>query len=223
MYPKEAISQKKNLPFLAFGHGADAGGDGAYVLYKDLWHQVASFGYIIAGPKSCEPGYCSNFWEDLQTTIGYIEKEKGSLNKVFDYALFDKVGLYGHSMGGAATVHVSDNAKELNITASVALHPSIGDPHEHDRNEAADVKVPILFFSGSADVLVPPKEGIKGFNVDPILPKIFAEITNATHMEPTNGGLGREQPYVAAYFECMIKNNSNNACPYFFDKNDTAN
>merc|ERR1712032_116438 len=88
-------------------------------------------------------------------------------------------------MGGAATVHVSDQ-RNLGTVASVGLHPSCW--ADLDTAESKDAKVPMLWFTGSEDDLVPPSGVWNNFNKDPIKPKVCAEIKGANHLEPTTYG-----------------------------------
>jgi len=216
-YPTEAIKNKTVLPFLTFAHGMTAGGAVTYTDYDVLWDVVCSYGYIILGPKSCPDVYCQKYWEDVQSTITTAKKDKGSIDPALDYADFSKIGLYGHSMGGAATVHVSDNAKELGLVASVALHPAVVD--DTDKNESKDVAIPMLWFTGSADDIVPPGGVWKGFDADTVEPKICAEIKGATHFDPCGVGDNLEDAYVAKFFDCWIKG-MDEACEYFYSGGD---
>eukprot|EP00486_Rosalina_sp_Unknown_P001945 CAMPEP_0201577090 /NCGR_PEP_ID=MMETSP0190_2-20130828/23292_1 /ASSEMBLY_ACC=CAM_ASM_000263 /TAXON_ID=37353 /ORGANISM="Rosalina sp." /LENGTH=119 /DNA_ID=CAMNT_0048008723 /DNA_START=282 /DNA_END=637 /DNA_ORIENTATION=- len=119
-----------------------------------------------------------------------MSTKRGKMDPSLDYADFSKIGVYGHSMGGAATVHVSDR-DDLNITCSVGMHPSVSD--DSDKNESKDVVVPMIWFTGSSDTTVPPNGVLKGFNADTIKPKIFAEIKGATHTSP----IEMEATYIA--------------------------
>ena len=104
--------------------------------------------------------------------------------------------------------------------ASVGLHPSCW--ADIDDAESRDVKVPMLWFTGSADELVPPSGVWSNFNRDPIKPKVCAEIEGANHFEPTTYGPNREDPYVGAWFDCWMKGSAN-GCGYFFGNNRTDN
>eukprot|EP01084_Bolivina_argentea_P035566 65956_1 len=141
---------------------------------------------------------------------------KGSkLDPALEYADFSSIGVYGHSMGGAATVHVSDQ-KDLHITASAPLHPSVVDDTDH--SESADVACPSLWFTGNDDTTVPPNGVYTNWQKDKVLPKIFAEIKGATHTNHVDN----EGPYVAEYFDCHIKKSST-ACTYFYETGNKNN
>jgi len=218
MYP-EAASPTQHFPFLVFGHGDTAGGTETYTGYEPLWKSVCSYGYIIAGPMTCPDTYCQNWYKDLVTTAKTCKEDNSKLNKVLGYTNFTKIGVYGHSMGGAATVHVSDE-RDLGIVASVGLHPSCW--ADIDTAESKDVTVPMLWFTGSKDSLVPPSGVWTNFDKDPVKPKVCAEIEGADHFEPTGLGPNREDGYVGAWFDCWIKGNATQ-CDYFFGDDKTKN
>ena len=64
---------------------------------------------------------------------------------------------------------------------------------------------------------------LRSYQYDLLLPKVFVEIDGADHFEPTGLGRNQEDPYVAMWFECFIKNNSTSCNTYFFDSNDDNN
>eukprot|EP01083_Nonionella_stella_P296749 1007999_1 len=198
LYPTAAIKAKTTLPFIAFAHGMTAGGSETYAAYVNVMQFVCSRGYIIGAPESCPNLYCQRFYDDVITTITTMSTKKGALDPALDYADFSKIAVYGHSMGGAATVHVSDN-KDLNITCSAPMHPSV--TVDSDHSESKDVAVPTLWFTGSADTTVPPSGVYTGYKQDTIVPKIFAEITGGSHISP----IEMEATYIGEYFNRMIK------------------
>lgn len=211
LYPTTGISNGTTFPFLAFAHGMTAGGDEVITAYINVLQFVCSHGYIIAAPKSCLEIYCDRFYEDVITTITTLSSKTTDIDPSLKYADFSKIGVYGHSMGGAATVHVS-NYDNLNITCSVGMHPSVAD--DANKDESKDVVVPMIWFTGSDDTTVPPNGVLKGYNEDTIKPKMFAEIKGASH----TSAIEMEATYIGQYFDCMIKDDKN-ACDYFFDDN----
>jgi len=215
IYPTAAIEAKTELPFVVFAHGMTAGGDLTYSAYVNVIQFVCSRGYIIAAPQSCPHLYCQKWYEDVITTFKTMSSEKGKIDPALDYADFSKTAVYGHSMGGAATVHVSDS-KDLNLTCSAAMHPSVADDSDH--NESKDVGIPMIWFTGSDDTTVPPKGVYNGYKADTIIPKIYAEISGASH----TSAIEMEAPYIGEYFNCMIKGDKD-GCAYFFDTNGPNN
>eukprot|EP01084_Bolivina_argentea_P022156 41179_1 len=211
-YPTQAIANKTTLPFLAFAHGMGTGGAATYSDYNILWDIICSYGYIIVAPQSCREKWCQNFYEDVTTTIITCKSKKSEIDPALEYADFSKIGVYGHSMGGGATVEVSDN-KNLDLVASVGLHPDVA--RMDNKTISSEIALPMLWFTGSNDTIVPPSGVWQAFTDDPIRPKIYAEIKGGTHFDPTSSGRNDEDAYVAMFFDCWIKD-INSACDYFY-------
>eukprot|EP00483_Globobulimina_turgida_P007186 UN07200 len=138
-----------------------------------------------------------------------------AIDPALQYADFTKTAVYGHSMGGAATVHVSDS-ENLNLTCSVAMHPSLA--QEQNQNTSMDVVIPMRWFIGEEDNSVTPSIVYNGFKQDEIVAKIYADLTQASHMSMIDG----EAKYIGPYFDCMIKGDTD-ACSYFFLENGANN
>ena len=85
------------------------------------------------------------------------------------------------------------------IAAAVAMHPA---QFPLLKNSPM---VPVLFTTGSADAIVPPSTTQKFYQFTEPTGKAIAEITGATHFEPTTVGKNRLTPYVTAMFDCHIK------------------
>ena len=45
--------ESKTFPFIVYSHGAYGGGDIDYAAYIPLLESVASYGFIVAAPRSC--------------------------------------------------------------------------------------------------------------------------------------------------------------------------
>ena len=213
LYPTAAIENKTTLPFVAFAHGMTLGGNATYTGYVNVLNEVCSYGYIIAAPQSCPHIYCQTFYQDVITTITTMAAKTVSIDPALEYADFSRNSVYGHSMGGAQTVHVSDYKDDINLTCSAAMHPSLA--QETNQSTSIDVAITMLWITGNEDTAVTPSEVYNGFIQDKILPKIYVDITDATHVNM----IDEEAPYIAQWFDCNIKNDDN-ACSYFYpDKN----
>merc|ERR1712087_879685 len=104
--------------------------------------------------------------------------KKGAIDPALSFADFSKTAVYGHSMGGAATVHVSDSA-DLNLTCSAPMHPALA--QETNQDESLDMVIPSLWFTGEEDTTVTPSIVYNGFKQDEVLTKIYADFTGASH------------------------------------------
>ena len=149
-----------------------------YPAYQNVLQEVCSYGYIIAAPMSCPHIYCTNFWEDVRTTIKTMSAQKGAIDPALEFDDFSKTAVYGHSMGGAATVHVSDSA-DLNLTCSAPMHPAVDEPE--DQNTSMNMVIPSLWFTGEEDTTVTPSVVYNGFKQDTVLTKIYADFTDGSH------------------------------------------
>ena len=133
----------------------------------------------------------------MKSTFTTLSAKQGAIDPALEFADFSKTAVYGHSMGGAATVHVSD-FDGLNLTCAAPMHPSVVDDSDHD--ESKNVRVPALWFTGSDDSTVPPSGVYAGYQHDSVTPKIYAEIAGASH----TSAMEMEATYIAQYFDCMI-------------------
>eukprot|EP01084_Bolivina_argentea_P204765 349742_1 len=223
LYPIEALKSNISLPFIAFGHGMTAGGnsseEGTYSSYVKLLNSVCSYGYIIAAPESCPEKACpESFYKDIITTITTCKSKGTQLSPGLSIADFSKIGIYGHSMGSDATCTIATQAKQYNIVVGAPLHGGCLEDLESKK-----IEIPLLYFTGNKDDIVHPEWVLRSYQNDPLLPKVFAEIDGADHFEPTGLGRNQEDPYVAMWFDCFIKNNSTACNTYFFDSNSKDN
>jgi CubicO group peptidase (beta-lactamase class C family) len=127
--------------------------------------------------------------------------------KEFKRADFNTAGLFGHSMGGGASVHACAETKEAwNAKACVGLHPWV--PYMSP-GEASKVKLPIMYTTGSSDHLV-PAVSVKGDYNKVTTSKVYASLKGAGHTECMDPplGKGRMTPYVIAFFDCHLKKNA---------------
>ena len=55
IYPSNASAGSK-FPLISYAHGMAGGGDLDILGYTALFNQMASFGFVVAAPKSCNEG-----------------------------------------------------------------------------------------------------------------------------------------------------------------------
>merc|ERR1712205_218725 len=110
-------------------------------------------------------------------------EEEQELASIIDYEA--DTGVFGHSMGGAATVCAASDADSVSsgkIAAAVAMHPGV-------QTGPSVPMVPILFTTGSSDsicgpVLVRPK-----YNKAPAgVAHSYAVFKGYTHFSSTGAG-----------------------------------
>jgi len=205
-YP-EAKDPSEKFPFLSFAHGTFVGGTLPPVATSYLvdLETVASHGFIIVAPESCPKTECFTAYSKDQLATIAACKANPRLHPALASANFDIVGVFGHSMGGMATLGSSGglagvNPEKYNIKAAVAQHPCWD-----IEQRPSSVSVPIMFTSGSADTIC--QDGCAEHMYDVVkTPSILFNVKGATHFEPTDIGKNREDKAVALFFSCWLRN-----------------
>lgn len=196
------------FPVVTFAHGAPVGGQ--FLLqatYGPLLMALASWGYVVVAPESCVPptGWaCYKTLYKDQLHVVAAAKANRTLHLGFAFANFTRVGVIGHSYGADATVTAA-TIDGLGISAAVVLHPA------HDAN-AAQIKVPTMVVTGSADLICPPSDATFVYDQIPSRPKYLLELQGATHMEPTRvpiwwrgvDGRNRMSPSFTMFLACHL-------------------
>jgi len=201
-YPSNA-AENETFPFLSFAHGTGVGGwlPPLNVAYRSLLELVASQGFIIMAPTTCPSVECFTYYKDQLATIDAAYKHGSDLHPALAKANFAQgVGVFGHSMGGMATVGSASAPAAYNIKAAVALHTcwEIG-------LSGKNVNAPIMFTAGSADVVCEDGCAYEIYEEVAAVPKIFFDVAGAGHMEPCDTGKRSEIEAIALFFLCKLK------------------
>jgi len=205
----------EKFPFLSFAHGTGAGGALTLHDYKRALELVASYGFVIVATDSCPTIECfSAFSKDQLATIKAC-KQDPTLHPALASADFNRTGVYGHSMGGMATLvsAQSPNTKNYGISAAVSMHPC------RDMIERpALVDIPIMFTAGSKDGICADSASKSFYESVPVAnagAKILFDVQGANHFDPTEGepglfgpGSGSELPAIALFFSCHLRGES---------------
>jgi len=194
------------VPIVSFAHGVTEGGLAVPANYHILLSGVASYGYVVIAQESAVTNFCANQDKDQQRSIEWVKSSKYS-SKV-DWG--KKTGVFGHSMGGMATIKSASSSSAIkahNIGAAVMLHPCA---------QSGSAKVPSLFFTGSLDTVC-LSTFVKAAYNSASTAKAYAQIRGATHLEPQTGFPNRETIWVAAMFDCHIKGDQH-ACGNIYGK-----
>jgi len=203
-YDADALSNttaNASIPFLSFAHGMATGGDQVRTFYDDLLTKVAEAGFIVIAPKSCPLAFCGDFYKDQLYAINYAKQEGASLHPVIAKADFSRIGVFGHSMGGAATLQSAAEADENDIKAAFALNPACDMGRPNCRS--SHITVPVFFATSDEDVIVLPTCVELEYNHDTVEDKILVQLKDAGHMEVTEKN-NRWEPWVLAYLQCKI-------------------
>lgn len=189
-YPTQL--EKGPFPIATYGHGM--GGE----IIDDLIKSVASLGIVVVAPATSGGKCDDHHWQDMLHALDG-SKSKKSLHKALDHVDWNQTGIMGHSMGGFASIFAAAAAmkepERYHARAVLASHGYIGDATA----SAKQITIPAMFTTGSED----HRQAVKGqFDACAGRPKVLAQVTGASHMEPMNPG--RLNPFDAHFFGCHL-------------------
>ena len=232
-YPLCNISECPKFPLISYVHGF-AGGDIDLVGYWNHFMQLASYGFVVAAPDSCDVG-CTDASQGAPYTqcAGLPPLQPalwpawyGEQLKAIDWArnmtasgadpIFQTidwaagVGVAGHSMGGQATTMSASSAcaKKWDIRAAALHHPEIGSLPWG--NTGVNMSVPVAAFTSSGDNLCPAATAaatMAAFNSSSQaagLSSAFRNVQGWSHLEPVLGEVF-ENPLLATYTAAWFK------------------
>jgi dienelactone hydrolase len=190
----------KQYPLVSFAHGYGSGGDsGVKGWYTHIIRNISSSGYVVVALESGS-SLCLDEFKDQIHSIAWAMNNSELLphiNKTMGSALV------GQSMGGGSTAKAASQADAIalyNIKVACAIHPM--------SLPGVAPKVPILFLTGTNDTTVSPESVWKQYTKTTETAKAFAEVEGADHVDSTDKGDRRENPYVYDWLDCKIKGDS---------------
>lgn len=140
------------FPVITFGHGFAMSWDA----YTNIWQHYVARGFILAFPRTeggLIPGPShGDFGTDLKQVSDKMLALNTNASSIFNGKILQKAAIIGHSMGGGASFLAAAN--NTNIETVIGLAPAETNPSAVAA--AANVSVPALIFSGSADGVTPP-------------------------------------------------------------------
>ena len=170
------------FPLVSYAHGM-AGGDIDLLGYAELFYQLASYGFVVAAPDSCDfgctdpsggapwtdcaglpdvqPALWPAWYGELLKTIDWARNQTANATADPVFATIDfgaGVGIAGHSMGGQATAVAAGAAcaERWGIKAAVLHHPANGNVSGGAAgNVGANMSVPVAAFTSSGDSIWP--------------------------------------------------------------------
>lgn len=183
-YPTDTT---QTYPLLSFAHGFTEGGAATPRNYKDLLETTAAAGFVVIAPLSGQSALCYQQEKaDQLRALEYVNQTSEFARRV-DWG--KKVGVYGHSMGGAASMgNAADAAAvaQYSIGAAVLNHPGgakvAGGMIPASPWATSRTLVPTMYLTGSADTTCPPATVEQMYDLA-AAPKLFAEMTGANHLE----------------------------------------
>jgi len=220
-FPSNGTSQEK-FPLISYAHGMFGGGTDI-LGYVDLFHQLASYGFVVAAHKSCsngclhpggaskytncagllnvEPfnkGWDSYYGESLKT-IEWARNSGSNVTLPINWTT--GVGIAGHSMGGQSTTIAASSkcSQEYDIRAGVIHHPANGElSHGQFGNIGENVSIPMAAFTSSGDGIWNETYGIWNAMNGTSINKIYRDVKGFSHLEPVLSP-PIENPYLATY------------------------
>jgi hypothetical protein len=220
-WPLDTVEAGAGAParnVVAFGHGKKAGGAEMDKAYHPLLSTLASYGLVVIAPLSCPEDMCA---KDLAVDLGHVLdacSANRTLHPALAHANFTRVGAAGHSMGGGASGYL---ASSTNATSHYHVHAYVG-MHGTPVSKEAELFVPTLYTTGAKDDLVRPSVVKSSFEGSvSARPRVFAELSDANHFEPTNPLKLRLNPYVAAFLLCHVTGD-NASCAKVYDATDAS-
>ena len=196
-YPVSAGAGQDAFPVIVFGHGLG----GSSLNYQSTMRHLASHGFVVIAPDSFD------LWTgaDMLACVPWLEAEGANPASVL-YGVVDatRVGLAGHSMGGAGAVRASLEPAYASVIKAVApIYPApIG-------GFFGLTQAPVFISAGASD-LITPAEAIRAsiFESGSLGgPKLYASLFGSGHLEPTDGfGSGGQawRAYLTAWFRAYL-------------------
>jgi len=205
-YPTDD-SQK--YPVLSFAHGATVSDPRAYV---GTIAGVAEAGYIVIALNGCP--FAMHEWKAQVSSLTYMLTQEQTLKNIIDYDA--PTGVFGHSMGGAATICAAsdaDSVKTAKIAAAVSMHPGV-------QTGPTRPLIPILYFAGQVDKIVPSPLVKLDFERCPHkVDRGYAVFSGYSHFGPTGPGSNNEIEWTAAMMDCYVKKQTAGCTKVFGDAN----
>jgi hypothetical protein len=183
-------------------------------ILTDLVESVASLGFVVVAPATSGGRCDDNHWKDMLHALKG-SKAKVSLHPALSHVDWNRTAIFGHSMGGYATLLAASQAvkepEEYHVKAVVASHGYIGDP-----SPAEGITVPAMFTTGLED----HAQHLKAqFDACKGRPKILAQVEGAVHMEPQSPG--RLNPFDAHFLGCHVANSKGSCDKIYGDTTDS--
>lgn len=226
-YPKGAAGEK--FPMIAYAHGL-AGGSVDLLGYAEHFNQLASWGFVVVAPNTCNLG-CSDkvkspyadcnqfavteknpdaagwntwFGEQLKSIemARDLSKSGDAILKNINWDV--GVAIAGHSMGGQATAWSAHEncTSQWGIKTAAIHHGVYGTTNEK-------IGVPVIAMGGTSDAEITVKTK-QVFTQSPTYPKVFRDIEGGPHTEPVLAPNALLATYTAAFFKFTLGLDENN-------------
>lgn len=213
-YPAELTGGTESAPYIVFGHGWMMN----HSMYGTLTDALIDLGWIVVYPRTEEsmfPNHIS-FVQDLSFLCAAALTEHDNVNSILYNCIAEPAVVMGHSMGGGAAVLAAGMENEFAALVTFCAA-------ETDVSAiagAADVTLPAVTLSGSADTIAPPAQHqVPMYENLASEYKCYVSITGAGHLNLYNNALipqllapwldyvrSTDYSYIQAFEEVLTQN-----------------
>lgn len=163
-------------PALTFGHGFLQ----PVTRYESTLNHLATHGYIIIASES-EGGLFpshQNFANDMRFCLTFLEQQNISPVSFLQGAVNTaRFGAFGHSMGGGASILATAADSRIKALANLAA----AETNPSATGAMAQVRVPTVLLSGSADTIVPVASNGQTMYANGTAPRLLPVIQGGWH------------------------------------------
>lgn len=235
------VDSNGTFALLVYAHGFLGGGELDIHGYDLLFHQIASYGFVVAAHASCSQGCtrpggpsrwtaCGGLplmrptgrgWDTYYAeTLKTIEFARNhSAAAPFDQVNFSLgVGIVGHSMGGQSTAYAAGEActKMWDIRAAVIHHAASGVNGMSGLNIGENITVPTAFFTSTGDDCCEQSTYDIYAATSSTTPRLYRDVVGSSHLEPVLVP-PIESPFLATFtagwFDVIIGQSAGRAGP----------
>lgn len=165
-YPDNIDVVSKPYPVISWANGTMATSG----FYDKLLVEIAKGGYIVV---ACDESMSADGTAQI-ASIDFILSKNNDKNDIF-YNKIDtnKIGVIGHSQGGRSSVNAAQTDSRIDCVVSIA-----GSNFDY---EVEGLKTPTLFFAGTSDMIVSPKQWIEPAYDIAKGPAVYASLNGGIH------------------------------------------
>ena len=165
-YPDNINVISKPYPVIAWANGTMVTSG----FYDKLLIEIAKGGYIVV---ACDESMSADGKAQI-ASIDFVLSKNNDKNDIF-YNKIDtnKIGVIGHSQGGRSSVNAATADSRIDCVVSIA-----GSNFDY---EVEGLKTPTLFFAGTNDMIVSPKQWIEPAYEIAKGPTVYASLNGGIH------------------------------------------
>ncbi|MBQ3523871.1 MAG: dienelactone hydrolase family protein [Clostridia bacterium] len=165
-YPDNIDVVSKPYPVISWANGTMVTSG----FYDKLLVEIAKGGYIVV---ACDESMSADGTAQI-ASIDFILSKNNDKNDIF-YNKIDtnRIGVIGHSQGGRSSVNAAQTDSRIDCVVSIA-----GSNFDY---EVEGLKTPTLFFAGTSDMIVSPKQWIEPAYDIAKGPAVYASLNGGIH------------------------------------------